>query len=191
MCNFLARVAELIIGGHLRAAGCSHNHRHSWLSIGSWNLDSLVESEGSVATVSTRRGVQVDRKVNLLVEELCHFEISITGISETKWFGQDVYEVDGFVLVHSGRPIPADGESVQRNAGVGMLLNPAMAAACKDSGECWKAVGSRIVSIHIQLQRCTFCYVNRQKGSIYLTIISVYAPTFCSPRSTRISFVMI
>ena len=47
-------------GGQLEAAGCSHNHYHSWLNIGSWNLCSLVESEGSVVTVSTRRGVQVD-----------------------------------------------------------------------------------------------------------------------------------
>ena len=145
-----------MIGCRLRAAGCSHNHRHSWLAIGSWNLHSIVESEGSVATASTRRGVQVDRKVNLLVEELRCFEISIAGISETKWFGQDVYEVNGFVLVHSGRPFPADGEPVRTNAGVGILLNPTMAAAWRDSGECWRAVSSRIVSVCIQLQRCTY-----------------------------------
>jgi len=68
----------------LRATGCSHNHCRSWANIGSWNLHSLVESEGSVATASTRRGVQVDRKVNLLVGEL---DISI---AETKWFGEGV-----------------------------------------------------------------------------------------------------
>ena len=189
VCNFLARVAELMTGGHLRAAGCSHTHCHSWFSIGSWNLHSLVESEGSVAIASTRRGVHVDRKVNLLVEELRRFEISITGISETKWFGQDVYEVDGFVLVHSGRPIPADEEPVQRNAGVGILLNPTMAAAWRDSGECWRAVSFRIVSVHIQLQRCTSCGVKRQNGTIYLTvIISVYAPTFRSPQEHKGQF---
>ena len=62
MYNFFTRVAELMTGGRLRAAGCSRDHHHSWLSIGSWNLRSLVESEGSVATASTsyRRGVQVD-----------------------------------------------------------------------------------------------------------------------------------
>ncbi|XP_065895826.1 craniofacial development protein 2-like [Dysidea avara] len=102
--------------------------------MGSWNIRLLVESESSVVTVSTRRGVQVDRKVNLLVGELCCFDLSITGISETKWFGQGVYEVDGFVLVHySGRPTPADGELVQRNEGVGILLNPVMAVAWRDS----------------------------------------------------------
>ena len=97
----------------------------------------------------------------MLVEELHHFEISITSISETKWFGQDVYKVAGFVLVHFGRPIPAGGEPVRRNAGVGILLNPTMAAAWRDSGEWWRAVSSRIVSVCIQLQRFTSCGVNR------------------------------
>ena len=89
-------------GGCLRAAGCFHNHHHSWLNIGNWNLHLFVASESSVATVSTRRGIQVDRKINLLVEELHQFEMSITGIREMKWFDQDVYE-NGFLLVHSGR----------------------------------------------------------------------------------------
>jgi len=72
----------------------------------------------------TRRGAQVDRKINLLVGELRHFDINIAGISETKWFSEGVYEVDGFVLVHSGRPVPADSELVQRNErGVGTLVH--------------------------------------------------------------------
>ena len=65
-------------GSYLRSAGCSNNHRCSWLNIGSWNLHSLVESEGSAATASTRRGVQVDQKVNLLVRELCRFDKNIS-----------------------------------------------------------------------------------------------------------------
>ena len=63
---------------------------------------SLVEAEGSVATASVRREVRVDWKIHFLVKELCCFNMSITGVSETKWFGQEVYEVDGFVMVHSG-----------------------------------------------------------------------------------------
>ena len=58
-------------------------------------------------------GIQVDRKINLLVEELCQFEMSITGIKEMKWFGQDVYE-NGFLLVHPFWQVNlADGEPVQ------------------------------------------------------------------------------
>jgi len=170
----------------LRAAGCSHNRSRSWVNIGSWNLRSLVESEGSVATASTGRGVQVDHKVNLLVGELRRFDISIAGISETKWFGEGVYEVDGFVLVHSGRPVPADGEPVQRNEGVGILLNSTMATAWRNSGECWRAISSRIVSVRIQIQGCGFSNVKKEKpnNKIYLSVISV-CPNFSLPTGAQ------
>ena len=103
---------------------------------------------------------EVDHKVNLLVGELRRFDISIAGIGET---GEGVYEVDGFVLVHSGRPVPADGEPVQRNEGVGILLNSTMATAWRNSGECWRAISSRIVSVCIQFQGCGFSKVKREK----------------------------
>jgi len=59
--------------------------------------------------------------------------IRVFTLGETKWFGKGVYEVDGYVLVHSGRPVPANGEPVQRNKGVGILLNSTMAAAWRNS----------------------------------------------------------
>ena len=34
--------------------------------------------------------------------------MSVTGISETKLFGSAVYDVDGYLILHSGRPIPGD-----------------------------------------------------------------------------------
>ena len=47
--------------------------------------------------------------------------------------------------------MPADGEPVQRNKGVVIVLNSTMVAAWRNSGECWRAISSRIFSIHIQL----------------------------------------
>ena len=99
MCNFLAQVAELMTGGRLRAVlttiAIPGLTSAAGICIHLLSLRALL-----LLRLATRRGVQVDRKVNLLVEELRRFEIRITGISETKWFGQDVYEVDGFVLAH-------------------------------------------------------------------------------------------
>jgi len=69
-----------------------------------------------------------------LVDELCHFDISITGISESKWFSQGVYDVDGFVMIHSERPLPSGDDPVLRNEGVGIVMNPIVAAAWRDSG---------------------------------------------------------
>ena len=60
-------------------------------------MRTLVEAEGSIATSVVRpgsRGVTVDRKATLMVQELKRFRMDITGISETKWFGQAVYNVD-------------------------------------------------------------------------------------------------
>ena len=106
-------------GSHLGAASYFHNHHHSWLNNGCWNVCSLVEAEGSVATASVRGEVQGDHKIKFMVDELCRFDMSITGISEPKWFGQGVYEVDGFVMVHSGRPLPSGDNPVLRNERVG------------------------------------------------------------------------
>ena len=76
-------------------------------------------------------------------------------------------------------------EPVQRYEGVGKLLDPVMATAWRNSGECWRTISSRIVSIHMQLQGCTFCGVNRHydsgvrikkcyHGNTFLTANSVY-----------------
>ena len=87
-------------------------------------MHSLVEAEGPVTTASTRRRVSVDRKINFLIGELRRFEMSITGVSESKWFGQGVYEVDGFVMVPSGWPVPGESNLVIRNEGVGIIMSP-------------------------------------------------------------------
>jgi len=174
-------------GGHLGAAGCFHNHHQSWLNIGCQNMRSLVEAEGSVATASVRGGVQVDRKINFLVVELHRFDIRITGISKSKCFGQGMYNVDGFVMIHSGRPLPSGDDPVLRNEGVGIVMN-LVAAAWRDSGECWKAISSRIVYAHVKLQCSKFHRGRRGKQDVYLSVVSVHAPTYHSPQEQKDMF---
>jgi len=72
-------------------------------------------------------------------------------ISETKWFGSDVYEVDGFTVLHSSHELPQPGDVLQCGEGVAIVLDPLMTQAWRDAGESWLAVNSRIVSIHLQL----------------------------------------
>ena len=77
-----------------------------------------MESDGSIETAVTRksgRGVAVDRKASLMVIELKKYRMNVVGISDTKWFGNAVYKVDGYVILHSGRPVPADGDKAIRN----------------------------------------------------------------------------
>ena len=97
------------------------------LNVGCWIIRTLVESDGSIATGMSRqggRGVAVDRKAMLLVQEIRKFRMSVVGISETKWFGSAVYDVDGFLILYSGRRVPGKGEKVERNEGVGIVIDP-------------------------------------------------------------------
>ena len=81
--------------------------------IGSWNVRSMVDTEGSVAIASKRQDTQrgEDRKVDLIVREMKRYKVKVVGLQETKWFGCDVYDVAGCVVLTSGRPLPNNDDS--------------------------------------------------------------------------------
>ena len=98
--------------------------------MGCWNVRSLVEIDVSIKAATVRpkgRAVSVDKKIKFLVQELKRFCIGIVCISETKWFGDDVYEVDGFTVLHSGRSVPLSSDTFQHSEGVAIVLDPFMA----------------------------------------------------------------
>ena len=157
---------------------------HKSLHVGCWNVRSLVEMDGGVRTATVRpKGcpVSVDKKINFLVRELKRFRMGVVCVSKIKWFGEDIYEVDGFTVLHSGRSVPQSGEAIQRGEGVAIVLDPFIANAWKDSGSVWSAVSSRIVSAHLRL-----CL--RDSHKLNVTIISVYAPTHWAPAELRDQF---
>ena len=43
--------------------------------------------------------------------------------------------VCGYTMLHSGRPHPEQGERIERNEGVAIVLYPQMAEACRAAGE--------------------------------------------------------
>ena len=43
-----------------------------------------------------------------------------------------VCDVDDFLILHSGRPIPSDSERVQRNEGVAIVFDSILARVWKD-----------------------------------------------------------
>ena len=98
------------------------------LHVGCWNVRSLVEIDGGIKTATVRpkgHPVSVDKKINFLVQELKHFHMGVVCISETKWFGIDVYEVGGFMVLHSVvYSIPQAGDTIQRGEGVAIVLDP-------------------------------------------------------------------
>ena len=150
-------------------------------------MRTLVEAEGPIETSvarPSRRGVAVDRKVSLMVRELKKYEVSVAGISETKWFGQAVYEVEGYTILHSGRPVPEESPRL-RSEGVGIVLNPAMGAAWREAGEEWKAVSPRVIKARMKMGK------KQSDGArvpTHVTVISVYAPTFKAPVEEKEKF---
>ena len=83
----------------------------------------------------------------------------MAGIQETKWFGQDIWSAtDYFTFLHSGRPLPSEGEEAKRNERVGILLDKRATEGWKEAGEEWEAMSSRIVTARLKLssvgQRC-------------------------------------
>ena len=70
-------------------------------------MRSLVNNVGSLETARSRQYEQtsknsVTNKMTLMIWELQKYNIFAAGISETKWFGSNIYEVEGHAILHSG-----------------------------------------------------------------------------------------
>ncbi len=96
-----------------------------------------------------------------------------------------VYEVDGHLILHSGRPVPSVGEKVERNEGVGIVLNPFMVRCWKSGGETWHPISSRIVSARLKINEGGEAARNHP---MYIHIVSVYAPTHKATQEAKDKF---
>ena len=78
----------------LSQASSYHAHRvrkrrpSSW-HLGSWNVRSMV-AEGPVEIASSRGVRGEDRKVDLIMREMRRYNVKVTALQETKWFGSEV-----------------------------------------------------------------------------------------------------
>ena len=85
-----------------------------------------------------------------IVRELKRNNVKVAGLQETKWFGNDVYDVSVAAVLTSGRKTPSVGENSQRGEGVAIvLMGWAVEAwkAWKACGSKWRAWSPRLVSL--------------------------------------------
>ena len=111
-------------------------------------------------------------------------------MQETKWFGSDMWQADGYTLLHSGRSLPGDVENAVRKEGVGILLDERAANAWRAAGEAWEAVSSRIVAARLKIT-CAGQRIpggSRETSNTFATVISVYAPTAKAPSHVKQQF---
>ena len=65
-----------------------------------WNMRTLVEAEGPIETSVVRPGGRGVTVATLMVREFKKYGVQLAGtcISETKWFGEAIYQVDGHTI---------------------------------------------------------------------------------------------
>ena len=77
--------------------------RCSSMCAATWNVRSLLESEGSVETARQTREISLaeDKKIDLVIRELDRYGVKIGALQETKWFGNAVYTSRKYFLLSS------------------------------------------------------------------------------------------
>ena len=164
-----------------RAHRAGSNQENSAWYIGTWNVRTLLDMDGSIETAKRSGDVSVtdERKIDQVVSELDRYDIVVGALQETKWFGSEVYRVGGSVVLTAGRDMPGGNEVRQRGEGVAIVLSGDAARAWKDDGSWWKAWSSRLVTATLQVGR----------GSRdHLHVLSCYVPTLAASREDKNSF---
>ncbi|CAF2814827.1 unnamed protein product [Rotaria sp. Silwood2] len=100
-------------------------------------------------------------KKELIMDQLEKYHVQIAALSECGMLDSGISYVGNYTFIHSG----ASGNNKTRKAdGVAICLNKHATKIWKTSGSIWKAINSRIVTVHL---KC---------NPINITIIALYAP---------------
>ena len=117
--------------------------------------------------------------------------MSVAAIQETKWFGQDVWNAEGYTFLHLGRPLPtSEDDHAMRNEGVRITLDEKATIAWRAAEETWCTVSSRIVTARLKAvsERRRRPGGSREPSDVFMTILSVYTPTANAPPSIKQKF---
>ena len=116
-----------------RARKAEKKSRNVW-RLGTWNVRSMVDTEGPIEIASRGKEWGEDRKVDLVVSELARYEVVAGALQETKWFGCGTYEIGDSMVLTSGRSAPREGQSVQQGEGVALMIRGQALAAWRLGG---------------------------------------------------------
>lgn len=146
-------------------------------------MRSLLDAEGPVETARQGRDIEngEDRRIDLVIRELDWYNVKVAALQETKWMGNNVYQIGSSVVLAAGRPVPEPGEALQKGEGEAIVLSGPAVGAWQEASETWKAWSARIISTKIQLQK------NKTKADT-LHILSCYAPTRAASRTEKDQF---
>ena len=77
--------------------------------------------------------------------ELKHYGVSVGAVQ----FISDLSRAEGHTLLHSGRPLPSNSESIVLREDVEILLDERAMAALRAAGEAWEVVYTRLVTTQL------------------------------------------
>ena len=104
--------------------------------------------------------------------ELERYSTFVAAISETKWFGDNMYEVEDHVILHSGCWLLGKGETLKRGEGVGIVLSHDQVAtkAWRESSE---EYGYRIITTRLKISGTKHLFIIFSYACFYIDLQSV------------------
>lgn len=80
------------------------------------------------------------RRIDQVVAALEKYEVAVTALQETKWFGSNIYSVGRSLVLTSGRPTPINSSGTrQRGEAVALVLRGPALSCYKAGGSKWRA----------------------------------------------------
>ena len=111
--------------------------------------------------------------VDQIIHTMGQYNIKISALQETKWFGSNVYRVAVAVLLTSDSNVPPSNEAMQRGEGVVLILLGDAIFSWEAGGKQWISWSARIVLA---------CFKIGEKQHDFLHVVSCYAPTWGSSK---------
>ena len=130
------------------------------LRLAGWNVRTLLDRPGSK---------RPERQTALAARELSRYSIDVAALSETRLALSGSLVDQGYTFFWSGRE-----EREKREAGVGFAIRNQIAQKLEQEPV---AVSDRIITLRLPLQ-----------GTVWATIVSVYAPTMTNPDEIKEDF---
>ena len=124
-----------------------------------------MERDGDIDTACVSGRVVEVKKIHRVISELKRLKVAAAGLQETHWFGQNIYAVNGFTVICSGRPTPGEEDNRRRGEGVALVLNRDTTSAWRAGSCVWNAVSSRIVSVRLK-------YCAADGPDVWLTLVT-------------------
>ena len=120
-----------------------------------------------------------DRKVDLIEIELKRYNVKVAALQETKWFGSEVCQVGGSVVMTAGREKSSWSDDMQRGEGVAIVPLGLVIDSWKRALKQSKAWGPRALSA---------CLLEGEGTKTKFHVVLCYAPMRAASRQVKDAF---